>query len=316
IEPVKKKQHHEIQWPNVIRIDHIYKPTLTLENVTPIELDPYDAITQAELAALIAGKPNVASLSEIDLKEIAGKFRLQTIVFETAKRIYNNENPNWKGSKEIFLVQLIRIIEQFIQSDKIRIKNDQFSQDRLRRRILIMLNMSKIVQHLWNSLRAENTEELTPVFDCEHPIRSTGDMRTWYTSRPCEWTEKSHINHVVVDSTWEASEAYIFDKSDLVKSYIKNDHLGFAILYNYQGIIRKFYPDFIIKMMNGDYLILETKGQDSEQNKSKRAFLDEWVKAINTYGGFGKWKWDVSFHPSDLEGILFGVCNQFDNKGS
>ena len=51
-------------------------------------------------------------------------------------------------------------------------------------------------------------------------------------------------------------------------------------------------------------LILETKGKDTQQNKTKRAFLDEWVKAANNHGGFGKWKWAVSFHPSDLADIL------------
>lgn len=310
IEPVKEKVEYEIQWPNVIRIDHIYKPKLTLENAKSIELDPYDAITQAELAAVISGKPNLAALSEIDLKELADRFRLQTIIFETAKRIYNNENPNWKGSKEIFLAQLIRIIEQFIKSDLIIIKNDLFSQDKIKRRILIMLNMGKIVQHLWNSLRAENSEELTPIFDREHPIRSTADMRTWYTSKPCEWTERSHINHIVVDSTWEASEAYQLDKSDSVKSFVKNDHLGFTILYNYQGVIRKYYPDFLIHLSTGEYLILETKGQDNAQNKTKRSFLAEWVKAVNNQGGFGKWNCDVSYHPSDLENILIKVSTK------
>ena len=96
------------------------------------------------------------------------------------------------------------------------------------------------------------------------------------------------------------------DKHSKVKSWVKNDHIGFAILYNYQGVIRKYYPDFMIRLVNDDYLILETKGQDSPQNKTKRAFLDEWVKAVNHHGGFGKWKWAVSFHPTDLEGILNG----------
>ena len=41
----------------------------------------------------------------------------------------------------------------------------------------------------------------------ENPIRSIGRMRIWYTSKPYEYTEKSHINHVVVDCTWDASEA-------------------------------------------------------------------------------------------------------------
>ncbi len=161
--------------------------------------------------------------------------------------------------------------------------------------------MNKIIQHIWTQIRAENTEKLSAVFDKERPIRSTGDMRTWFTSKPCEWLDKSHISHCVYDSGWEASEAYFLEKSDLVKSFVKNDHLGFFILYNFNGVIRKYYPDFMIRLINGEYLILETKGVDSQQNQTKREFLNEWVKAVNTHGGFGKWNWDVSFHPADIE---------------
>ncbi len=307
IEPVKEKIQHEIKCPNVIKIEHIYKAKLMLyyENVTPIELDPYESITHAELAAIIAGKPNPAALTEIDLKKIAEENRLQTIVFKIASQIYNNEKrPDWKGLKGYFLTQIIEIINNFIQSNKIIIKSDLFGIEEWKKRILIMLNMNKIVQHIWNLIRAENTEEVKPVFDSEYPIRSTGHMKAWSTSKPCEWTQKSHINHVVIDSTWEASEAYVFDKNKFVQSFVKNDHLGFAIYYNYQGIIRKYYPDFIIKMNNGKYLVLEIKGQDDERNRTKRAYLKEWTKAVNTQGGFGKWHSDVSFHPSDIEGII------------
>ena len=160
--------------------------------------------------------------------------------------------------------------------------------------------MNKIIQHIWSEIRAENTLKLMPVFDKEKPIRSTSDVRTWYTSKPCEWTEKSHINHCVYDSTWEASEAYSLDKSAFVESFVKNDHLGFIILYNYKGVIRRFFPDFIIRLKNGHYLVLETKGQDNQQNQVKREYLNEWVNAVNTHGGFGKWHWDVSFHPGDI----------------
>ena len=256
------------------------------------------------MAAIIAGKPNPAALSEIDLKEIAEKFRIQTIVFETAKRIYNSEKPGWKGSEGLFLAQIIRLVYGFIQSDKVVIKDDLFSSDPLRHRVLILLNINRIVQHIWNGLRAENTDKVVPVFDSENPIRSTGRMRTWYTSKPCEYTEKSHINHIVVDSTWEASEAYRIDKSEQVAAWVKNDHLGFSILYNYRGAVRKYYPDFIVKLKNGEFLILETKGQDSDRARTKRAFLQEWVKAVNNHGGFGLWREAVSFNPNDLSEIL------------
>ncbi len=307
IKPIKEKAEHEITFPNVVRIDHIYKPQLALNigKVKTLELDPYDSITEAELAAIIAGKPNPAALSEIDLKEIGEKFRLQSIIFRIASTIYNSEKkPDWKGSKETFLIQLISIIEKFIYSNKIVIKNPLFNQDEARKRILIMLNMNKVVQHIWNEIRAVNTEALTPVFDKENPIRSSEDIRTWWTSKPNEAFDKSHINFVVVDSKWEYLEAKTINESNVVKSFVKNDHLNFVVYYNYQGVVRRYFPDFIIKLTTGENLIIETKGQDNEQNKTKRAYLDEWCRAINQHGGFGKWSWAVSFDPNDLDQIL------------
>ena len=307
IEPVKEKALHEIIIPNVLRIDHVYKPQLAIDmtKVKTLALDPYESITEAELAAMIAGKPNPAALTEIDLKEIAEKLRTQSVVFRIASTIYNSEKrPDWKGSKEAFLIQLIRIVGQFIDSDKISIKTPLFNQEEMRRRILVMLNMNKVIQHIWSEIRANNTMQLTPVFDKEKPLLSTTDVRTWWTSKPCENFSKSHINFTVVDSDWEFLEARNINNQSAIDSFVKNDHLGFTILYNHEGIIRKYYPDFIIKFKNGQYLILETKGRDTNQDKTKRSFLDEWCKAINQHGGFGIWRWAVSFDPNDLDAIV------------
>ncbi len=51
-------------------------------------------------------------------------------------------------------------------------------------------------------------------------------------------------------------------------------------------------------------LVLEVKGQDTQQNKTKREFLAEWVKAVNNHDGFGRWAWDVSFDTADVAGLL------------
>jgi type III restriction enzyme len=59
-----------------------------------------------------------------------------------------------------------------------------FTQDDAKRRILLTLNMNKVVQHIWEAIRCENTEALTPQFDSDHPLRFTSDMRAWYTGKP------------------------------------------------------------------------------------------------------------------------------------
>ncbi len=306
IEPLKSKAEYEITIPNVIRIDYVYKSKLTLDinTVKSLELDPYDSITKAELAAILDGKPNLTSLTEIDIRKIAEKTRLQTIIFLIAKDIYNSEqNKNWKGSKETLLIQLIGIIERFINSNRIVIKNPVFNKDEIRRRILIMLNMNKVIQHIWNEIKAENAQELTPVFDKERPYISTAQMTTWWTSKVKPNQEpifKTQVNYIVSDSKQEHSTAKIIDECENVIAFAKNDHLGFAIYYNYQGVIHKYYPDFIIKLKSGKMLILEVKGYDDLQNKTKREFLNDWCKAINNQKQFGEWVWEVSFNPNDL----------------
>ena len=70
------------------------------------------------------------------------------------------------------------------------------------------------------------------------------------------------------------------DRNKNVDAWVKNDHLSFDVLYVYKGVVHKYRPDFIIRLRSGSFLVLETKGQDSDQDKTKRAFLDEWVKAV------------------------------------
>ena len=139
-----------------------------------------------------------------------------------------------------------------------------------------------------------------PVFDEDFPINSTAYMRTWYTTKHCNPTRRSQISHVVVDSTWEQYTADVLEKSDKVTSYAKNDHLGFNVYYMWNGSKRRYVPDFLIRLANGKTLVLEIKGQDSEQNRTKRSALDVWVKGVNEKGGFGEWCWDVVFEPAQI----------------
>lgn len=301
-----QKKQYELSWPNVVRIDHVSRQVLTLDlnKVEPLILDANETAMRAELAPVVDGKPDWSKVSAIDLEALGKKYRMQRIVFETARDVYDQMKPSWKGNKESLLTQLIALVEKFLASDKLEIVPPLFVQEDMVRRVIITLNMTKIVQHFWEAIRAENAEALVPVYDREQPIRATGDMRPWYTGKPCGPTEKSHINFCVYDSGWEATEAYKLDHNNGVDAWAKNDHLGFEVLYIYRGVVHKYRPDFIMRLSNGTHLVLEVKGVDSEQDKTKRRFLDEWIRAINGQGGFGKWACDVSRHASDIEGIL------------
>ena len=204
----------------------------------------------------------------------------------------------------MLIAQLVGLVEQFILSDLIRITPTLYQQDDLRRRLTITLNMAKVVHHIWESIRFENTERLEPVFDPGKPIRSTADMIPWHTGRPCGHTDHSHINTCVYDSAWEASEAFEIDRNPLVESWVKNDHLGYEVLYVYGGVVRKYRPDFIIRFKSGNMLALETKGQQDRQSLTKHRALEQWTEAINKHGGFGHWSAAVSTDPGDVKDIL------------
>jgi type III restriction enzyme len=307
IEPLpERRAQYEIAWPNIIRIDHEYKPLLKLDTdkLRPLVLDVYKNPRIAELAPMIDGKPDFTKLKDIDLDGLAQRYRMQRIVFQVASEVYDTMEKTWKTNREYLLAQLVRLVEKYIEAGGVRLDPPIFNNDDKRRRLVLTMDMTKIVQHLWEAIRYENALTLEPIFDSERPIRSTGDMLPWYTGKACEHTRRSHINMCVYDSRWEANEALELDRNYNVRAWVKNDHLGFEITYSFKGIIHKFRPDYLIKLTNGTTLVLEVKGMDDQQNQTKRVFLGEWVRAVNTHGGFGKWASDVSRHPKDVLEIL------------
>src|SRR5690606_38998967 len=137
-----------------------------------------------------------------DLENLPDEFRQQRLVFQAARKAYDQMRGQFAGTPEDLAFQLIRLIEQFLSSDKLDVPS-LFHQEPLRKRIMVSLNMDVVVQHLLRYLIEQNQERIEPVFDEEYPVGSTRYMRTWYTTRACLPTQKSQISHVVADSAWE-----------------------------------------------------------------------------------------------------------------
>ncbi len=306
IEAVPEKRQYEVFWPNIVRIDHTYRPVLSLdiESVKPLTLNAYDISELVEIAPLIDGQPDVTKISQIALEDLGRRYRTQKIIFEVAAGIFDQMKPSWGGNVDTLLPQLIRLVEQFVSSGKIQMRPPSYQEDTLKHRILFTLSMEKVIQHILEEIRLGNAESLVPVFDTNKPIRSTEYMRPWYTAKPCEYTQKSHVNFCVFDSRWEDTVAFKLDHNPSVEAWAKNDHLGFDILYIYRGIVRKYWPDFIVRLTTGKMLIVEVKGEETQQDTIKWGFLSEWVNAVNAYGGFGEWAWGVCKEPYEIDAII------------
>ena len=239
-------------------------------------------------------------MSAIDLEQAVEEFRLQHLIFRAARKLYVQSADTFSGDMQYLAVQLIRIVEAFLTSNTLHIPS-LWHQDPVRRRILVALNMDTVVGHISRFVQKQNTEQLQVCFDPDQAIGSTASMRTWYTTKPCQATMKSHISHAVYDdSVWEKAAADICETEPSVSAWVKNDHLDFKVRYLYRGSSRNFVPDYLIRLHNGKTLVLEIKGQDSEQNRAKRAAMDTWIRAVNEQGGFGQWSFAVVFEPARI----------------
>ncbi len=305
IESLPERNDLEIRWPNVLRVDTVVRPVLAVDwaKVEPLTLDPARTTISAEIAPALGGATNLSQVHVIDLEKLPEGFRLQRLTFKAAQRAFESMQQRFTGNREYLLFQLIRLVEQFFDSDKLVIPS-LFHQEPLRKRILLALNIDLIVQHLLRFVEEQNLERIEPVFDEESPIGSTRNMRTWYTTKPNFPTVKSQVSHLVGDSSWEGYAAGVFEKSPQVLAYAKNDHLGFQIYYLWNGARRRYLPDFLVRFANGKTLVLEIKGQDTEQDRAKRAALDTWVNGVNTKGGFGTWCSDVAFEAAQIHDIV------------
>ena len=313
--PVEEKKEFAIEWPNIIRIERIYKPHLEVdwEKTKPLSLDASAIPEIAELAPTVDNKPNLSQIKDINLEGLMRRLRKQTLIFRAAQDVWASQKPSWEGSRVVLMAELVRLMEQFLDSDRIRIEPELFHRDKKRRRLVIALCMSKVTRHFWQAISYSNTEKMEPVFD-SNPIRSTGDMRPWRTGKPCEPAKRSHINYCVYDSTWEASDAFELDRNEAVAAWVKNDHLGFSVFYVYNGVVKKYLPDFLVRLAWGDLLVLETKGQQSEQDDAKHSYMEDWVKAVNQHGSSGRWLFRVVRQPKEIKGVLEELAYQHQNQ--
>lgn len=302
VELLKERHVLDIEWPNVIRIDHEYRPRLYADfrKMKPLVLDAYKTVQLAKLAPMVAGKPNLDQITEVDLEALAKKFRWQRVVFEVVRDLFDQFTKSWKGSKESLVGQLVGITERYLDSGLVRVDPPLFYQDPLRQRIVYTLNLSRVVRHLFKELQCANTEQIVPVLDSRNPVRRVGDMLPWYTSRPCFKTQKSLINVVVLDSKWEGSEAFHLDHSDLVHSWAKNDHLGFEVFYTFNGVVHRYRPDYLVKLASGEHLIVEVKGVVDDKALAKKSAAEEWTEAVTAIEQFGRWRYVLCDKPQKI----------------
>ncbi len=234
---------------------------------------------------------------------------LQTIKFEIARQIVwglvgdRVTAPNPKSNPQIRLQsrhrlfpQVYRFVEAYVnhKADWRGCHPCELGQEKY---------VTRIVERLLAAIQpneAQGEVPLLPILNRYKPIGTSAGV-DFITTRHCHSTQRSHLNQVVLDTqTWESSACFWLEQSEAVTSYLRNDHLGLVIPYEYTGISHGYEPDFLVRLQNGVTLLLEIKGFETDQDIAKHAGAKRWVKAVNNWGQLGQWGFHVCRDPQRL----------------
>lgn len=132
-------------------------------------------------------------------------------------------------------------------------------------------------------------------------------------------TIKSHVNLVICDSTWEREFTRVLEAHSRVLSYVKNHGLQFEVPYMVGTSARRYIPDFIAKVDDGQddplNLVIEVKGRRGVDEQIKAETMrTKWAPGVNALGTFGRWDFLELLDVFEMEAELGQKIEQEFNK--
>jgi type III restriction enzyme len=243
---------------------------------------------------------------------------LQTIKFQVAKLLASDLSGHVSGtsgaerrvlglqSRHQLFPQLYRFVDEYVRT-RVDFHGCNPCELGLERYVRL------IVERLRTRIQPDASQgepPLMPLLNRYKPIGTSAEV-DFKTTRPCWATEHSHINQVVLDTdTWESSTAFGLEQlahQQKIICYVRNDHLGLVIPYEYQGIDHSYEPDFLVRASDDHTVILETKGFIDNQTRAKHDAAGRWVSAANNWGELGRWSFYVCRDPHELAKGLMGL---------
>jgi len=248
-------------------------------------------------------------------EEFWAQHRVQRTAFEIARdivtalaggRVAEGEQPQAAGRFEtarLLFPQALRIVEDYLRR-RVRLASPAARLEE----VALARYRNVIVGRLCLAIQPDAAceESLLPRIERLRPTGSTSEVQ-FRTPQAVWGTARSHISHVVLDSSWEATAAFALEQHRAVVAYAKNDRLDFEIEYPWQDAVHRYRPDFLIRLQapDGEWnLVLETKGFEREQDRQKRTAADRWVEAVNNHGGHGRWAYRVARGAHDAARVL------------
>ena len=258
----------------------------------------------------------IGATEEVDLKDIRGA-RSQQIAFAIAKTLVEREEffAALAGVERPWLFpQLVDIcrhwIDGYVTADPDVAKGHLLL---AQPRHLAAEKVFSAIVHYPDS----RSPVLLPVIRRFDPAGSTDEVH--FTTRKVVMDPapvKSHLNHVVLDglrgNSWEEHLAALLEDDSRVRSYVKNERLGFTIPYVYRGSSHDYVPDFLVRLDTEPddverTLIVEVSGSLKSPGPTKAkadTARNQWCAAVNNDGRWGRWGYVEVHNPATEADVL------------
>lgn len=235
--------------------------------------------------------------------------RLQSTAFAIAARIVRDFHQD--ANRQQFFPQVLRLVNDYIAT-RVDLSDEAEIED-----VALAQYQTEIAERIRTALRAVTPggqPPILPVLDTYKAEGTSADV-LFTTTRQIWPTTKSHVSHVVLESSWEKRAAQILETHPRVVCYVRNYQLYFTIPYRFAEASHQYIPDFIVVLSKNPSdpaspqlkLVLEIKGEEDERDRAKAAGARRWVDAVNYAGTYGQWTYQVSRNVDSLRSLIDGV---------
>ena len=90
----------------------------------------------------------------------------------------------------------------------------------------------------------------------------------------------------------------------MIECYARNERLGLLIPYDRFGMDHEYEPDYVVRISDNRFLIIEVKGWHREDVKDKHEAARCWADAVYLWGKTGKWLFHVNKDSQSLRNEL------------
>jgi type III restriction enzyme len=289
VHAIRERSELEIIFPRVSgyrrelagdKLEAVFTEDSKLE-ITPADIGPTSVVMEGIVGAGVTITPQVLE-----------RLRPSEISFNLSKHLLYTHFKDEDGfPKQHLFPQIQRLARSWLDGGYLITKGVPIGA------ILYQDQLARAAEKIDIALTRGSEGRIIAVLDPYNPKGSTRHVN-FITSKPCWATgarpPKCHISHVVLDSGWEEQLALTLEGHPQVLAYAKNQAMGFEIPYLDGGVLRRYVPDFLVRLDDGGEsplnLVLEVKGMRDETDKAKAQTTRElWVPGVNALGGFGRW---------------------------